>query len=326
MVTLTPTPSVDLMAATFTQDNVNWLHFDDIISTQDFVEREYANFPKDKMTVVSADFQSQGCGSGTRKFLMPRGCGIMMTTFFKVPGEAAQAIGSLCPDVVRLLALCAVETLAKSVSQQAGRSFQIKWPNDIMCNGKKVGGILAKAVACDDQQPDCLDGVIMGISININSSGESLTLIERPVRPATSLAIEYPIHQPFDVAAIRSQLVEAFLAKLSTYFAAGIERFLKQLAQHQMLMGMRVRVVDRFTSLPYEGEVTRVDETHRLVVQCERGIHSFLRGDVRPLRPYENRGCVVIWCCSNTARQCPARRKCSKVHGQIIWIKWQILY
>jgi BirA family transcriptional regulator, biotin operon repressor / biotin---[acetyl-CoA-carboxylase] ligase len=69
-------------------------------------------------------------------------------------------------DNPQMLTLVAAAAVVDAIQEQAGIQAAIKWPNDILLNGKKAGGILVEAVW---QPPDLL-GVIVGIGINAGSN------------------------------------------------------------------------------------------------------------------------------------------------------------
>lgn len=88
---------------------------------------------------------------------------------------------------------------------------QIKWPNDIQINGKKISGILAEAVA-DTQN---LKGIILGFGVNLNSQKEVLDKINQP---ATALNIE-----------VKSDIDKnKFLDEVSERFCLLYDRFLEE--------------------------------------------------------------------------------------------------
>lgn len=70
-----------------------------------------------------------------------------------------------------------------SVLKKYGIEPQIKWPNDILINGKKIAGILAQVSTIGHR----VKGIALGIGVNLNSSLQEMNLIDKP---ATSLNLE----------------------------------------------------------------------------------------------------------------------------------------
>ncbi len=69
------------------------------------------------------------------------------------------------------------------IMEEYNVSPRIKWPNDIKINGKKVSGILAEGVINNN----CLEGLVLGFGVNLNTKKEILDKIDQP---ATSLNLE----------------------------------------------------------------------------------------------------------------------------------------
>merc|ERR1711957_1137552 len=86
-----------------------------------------------------------------------------------------------------------------------------------------------------------IDGVIIGIGLNINSSAEELSKIDRPVWPATSLRAETDDALEYDLAGFRTRLISAFATRLRVFFTEGYPAFYEELNNMEVLMGKAVR-------------------------------------------------------------------------------------
>src|SRR5690606_29499635 len=126
-------------------------------------------------TLVIAEQQLQGKGRLGREWHSPYGKGIWMS-FIMRPDVSIQ----FAPQLTLLVAVALCETLRSHLSLPAS----IKWPNDVLINGKKCSGILLESVA-EEQR---LKYVIAGIGINVNLSDEDYPADIKPI--ATSLRIE----------------------------------------------------------------------------------------------------------------------------------------
>lgn len=108
--------------------------------------------------VVIADGQTDGRGRKSRVFMSPQSKGIYLSVLLK-------------PDVkgndIRLLTICAAVAVSKAIEKVCGIRADIKWVNDIFCNGKKICGILTEATLSGELQE--LSTVIVGIGINTGS-------------------------------------------------------------------------------------------------------------------------------------------------------------
>ena len=123
-------------------------------------------------TVIIAEEQTDGRGRLGRAWTSPKGSGIWMSIIIK-------------PKIAQMDASKVTQITAASVYSaisEMGIETNIKWPNDILVNGKKVVGILTELSA----EIDCIKYVVVGIGINVNNSGFSEELKSK----ATSMYIE----------------------------------------------------------------------------------------------------------------------------------------
>ncbi len=101
--------------------------------------------------------------------------------------------------------------IVSKILEEYGVEPQIKWPNDILINGKKIAGILAQTSTMGNR----IKGVALGIGINLNSTKEEMDNIDKP---ATSLNLEIGKEINRD----------EFLNKLATAFEQDYDEFSKQ--------------------------------------------------------------------------------------------------
>lgn len=157
-------------------------------------------------TVVVAEEQTLGRGRLSRTWHSPKGTGIWMSVILRpdIPVQKAPQ-----------LTLLAAVSIAQAIEKCTGLSVGIKWPNDILINGKKAVGILTELQA----DPDKIHAVIIGIGINVNQQHEHLAEDIRNI--ATSLLIETGREQK------RAELMQAIFLQLEKlykqYIADGFE-------------------------------------------------------------------------------------------------------
>ena len=142
--------------------------------------------------VFTADFQTAGRGRLDHKWLSPPKTNLMMSVVLSVEGLAPDHVSTLplviglsvCKAIYSLLSLrhlCAPfaainEVLATKGAQRGHREIFLKWPNDVLVDGRKIAGILCERNG---------DNVIAGIGINVNQTEFSPEIAER----ATSLQV-----------------------------------------------------------------------------------------------------------------------------------------
>jgi len=110
-------------------------------------------------TIVVAETQSKGRGRVGRQWSSPQG-GVYFSIILRPDMNPSEALR---------LPLVAGVAVAKTIKRNTKLDPRLKWPNDIMIDGKKIGGILTEMNA----EMDRLDWVIIGIGLNVNMSQQS---------------------------------------------------------------------------------------------------------------------------------------------------------
>lgn len=143
--------------------------FDSIGSTNDEALAWATEGAKD-LSIVVADEQTQGRGRLNRRWFTPKGSALAFSLILRPP---------LRPHLSRTVGLAAL-SIAESCLKH-GLSPQIKWPNDILLNGKKTAGILVESVWSGED----VDSLVVGMGINVYKS--SVPPADVLQFPATSL-------------------------------------------------------------------------------------------------------------------------------------------
>lgn len=155
-------------------------------------------------TIIIADEQVGGKGRSNRSFHSKKDEGIWMSIVLRpdiLPYEAPQ------------LTLLTATILAQVLDQYKNIQPQIKWPNDILINGKKIAGILTEMQA----EQDKVLYVIIGIGINVNQDRDSFP--EDIRSKVTSLSIEKG--QKIDMIKLIQEIIESFEEKFDLYLEQG---------------------------------------------------------------------------------------------------------
>lgn len=127
----------------------------------------------DHGTAVITEEQTMGRGRRGRGWLGEAGSGIWMSFLLRPEIQAQNS------SMLTLVAALAVE---EAIRETTGIRSQIKWPNDVIVNGKKICGILTEM----SLQMDEINYIVVGIGINVNIESFPQELKEK----ATSLQIE----------------------------------------------------------------------------------------------------------------------------------------
>jgi BirA family biotin operon repressor/biotin-[acetyl-CoA-carboxylase] ligase len=171
--------------------------------------------------VAVADHQTAGRGRLGRSWVAPPGTAVTVSVLLRPPADRKIAQLSL------LGGLAAAEAVEEEL--ELWRSSQIKWPNDVIINRRKVAGVLAEA----------RDGaVVLGIGINVNQTRDELP--QDTAQPVASLrTIDGREHD-------REALLADLLARLDRFYGAwlegGLDAVFHELGARDFLRGRRVSV------------------------------------------------------------------------------------
>ncbi|WP_240688920.1 biotin--[acetyl-CoA-carboxylase] ligase [Ammoniphilus sp. YIM 78166] len=201
-------------------------------------------------TVVIADEQVGGKGRLGRVWHSPPSTGISMSLLLRPKLELHR-----CPQLTLLAAVALVE----AIRQETGLPVTIKWPNDILLNGKKICGILTELNA----ESDCINYLIIGMGINVNTP----SFPEEIGQIATSLMLEKG--EPVK----RVKLIQNILGKLEDLYAQYLEEGFAPIKarweSHAISIGKRVII--RQLSGTMVGMALGIDDDGVLLVQKDDG-------------------------------------------------------
>jgi BirA family biotin operon repressor/biotin-[acetyl-CoA-carboxylase] ligase len=207
-------------------------------------------------TVVIAGEQTAGRGRGKRVWLSPKG------------NIALSVILYPSVDYLSSLIMLTSLTVVRSIDAVTGMKCQIKWPNDVLINGRKVCGILIKSRV----RGSSVDYAIIGIGINVNLRPSDFAAI-LPI--ATSLSHELGTDIS-PVAVTRQLLVE--LERLYLALQRG-EPIYKEWRDGLVTLGRRVRV--KSGKAVHEGTAESVARDGSLLLRRQDGsLTKIVAGDV----------------------------------------------
>jgi BirA family transcriptional regulator, biotin operon repressor / biotin---[acetyl-CoA-carboxylase] ligase len=217
-------------------------------------------------TVVVADRQTQGRGRLGRAWQSAVAGNLYATLVLKVaPDAAAGALPRGFPNLTQYMAV----VLARVV-ESAGARPAIKWPNDLLCGGRKLAGILAEAVARDGR----VVGAALGAGVNLAMDPEDLKVIDQP---ATSLNLE--IGRPVDRDAFLESLLEEFDAGYRRFLCEGFAGLRTEFLSRTPFLGRTISVHSADSRIT--GTACDITEQGVLVVQTEQGRVELSAGDVQ---------------------------------------------
>lgn len=240
----------------------NLHYFDSVESTQKIAYKlAYDN--AEEGTVVIAEEQTAGRGRMDRKWHSPKYTGIWMSIILrpKIP----------IPKAPQLTLITAVGVV-QAIEEVTGLLPEIKWPNDILINGKKVTGILTELQA----ESDRINSIIIGIGINVNTALEDFP--EEIQALASSLAIE------MGSKADREKLIRTILEKLEKLYLLYLEKgfFPIKLMWESYAVSIGKQITARTITGEIKGKAIGITEDGVLLVEDSAGtIHNIYSADIR---------------------------------------------
>lgn len=242
----------------------NLLRFDRIDSTNEELKRRYAAGGLQDGTCAFADMQEAGKGRRGRSWQGSPGENIAVSIFLKP---------QLSPDVASMLTLIAALASAQACSGgpdlPPDMECKIKWPNDVILNGRKICGILTEMSASRGS----VDYVIVGIGINVNSSSFPEELRDR----ATSLYLE--TGRRFSRDLILTRLFDSFEEKYLRFLEEGsLSSFKEEYEQRLCSLSERIRVLD--PGGEYEGICRGINDRGELLVDRDGTIEHVYAGEI----------------------------------------------
>jgi len=174
---------------------------------------------------VIAEAQTAGRGRLGRTWHSPRGVNLYCSIVLRPP---------LSPAAVPQVALVAGVAAAAALAETPGLAPRLKWPNDVLIDGRKVAGILTEMEA----EVERVHHVILGIGVNLNAPRAAFPpeLRER----ATSLFLA--TGRRVDRAAVTGRLLAALEARYGRFLEGGFEAVRAEWESYSCLTGTDVRV------------------------------------------------------------------------------------
>jgi BirA family biotin operon repressor/biotin-[acetyl-CoA-carboxylase] ligase len=246
-------------------------YFPTIGSTNDLAARLAAGGAPEG-TTVAAEAQTSGRGRMGRTWFSPQGAGLYVSVVVR-PDPAARGADNTGapagPGLPAVLTLAAGVALAEAVRETTGLEAEIKWPNDLVVERRKLAGILAEASA----QGAALDYVILGFGVNVRPVTYPADVAHR----ATS--IEAELGRQIDRGLLLAKALENLAAcreSLRRGETAGVLARWRRLSPGAV--GARVEWLA--PAGPVTGRTAGLDEDGALLVERDGRIERVVAGEV----------------------------------------------
>lgn len=194
---------------------------------------------KEGLLVVS-DIQTAGKGRRGKPWVSSKGTGIWMSLLLKP---------NIIPSSAPMLTLVTALAMVRVMNKLEGIKAEIKWPNDIVVNGKKVCGILTE-MNCE---LDFINYIVVGTGVNVNTENFS----EEIHKVATSLYLET------GKKINRGQIISSFLKEFEDLY----ETFLERKSLDFMKIEYESNLVNR-------DQQVKVIELRNTYIGCAKGVNE----------------------------------------------------
>lgn len=234
--------------------------YDEIDSTNNDAKKQAENGATEGTLIIS-DMQSAGKGRRGRVWSSPKNSGIFMTLILRPDMQPVKA---------SQLTLVAGMAVRSAIRQTCGVEALIKWPNDMVYDGKKICGILTEMSA----DPDMINYVVIGIGINVNIENFPKEISNT----ATSLSLI--CGKKLD----RNEIIAAFCNEFERYYnifmkTKDMSGLVEEYNSVLVSMNKEIRVLDPREE--YTGTSVGIDENGELKVLMKDGlVRQVMSGEV----------------------------------------------
>lgn len=246
------------------------LRFDSLPSTNLEAARQAAEGAPEGLCVVAAE-QTAGRGRLERHWVSPKGAGLYFSIVLRPQFEQSE-----WPLLTLMAAVAVHDTLIDVFALAA----DIKWPNDILVNDKKLCGILAETV-----ETRLGRAVVLGIGINLRAKSFPAELKD------VATSVQAATGQDAEAEAFIYPLARSIAMYYQTlHLSDGPEMIVREWSSRSTYAeGKRLRLVDGETSI--DGISRGLERDGAIIIETNAGeLKTFRTGDVTRLRPLEADG------------------------------------
>lgn len=232
-------------------------HYEHTLTSTNLVLKDMAMQGAPHGSLCLCEQQTAGRGRMDRSWSSPEGQGVWLSVLLRPDMPA---------DRAPLITFCCALAMAKAVRRVTSLDAKIKWPNDLVLNGRKLCGILLEMVFNSQGY-----AVVAGTGLNVRRGAYPDELADR----ATSIEewAEVPDRGAI-IAAYLRELEDALTAAEKDGFAGIAEDFRREC----ITLGSKVHVLG--TDTEFTGVAEDIDETGALLVRADGELCRVLAGDV----------------------------------------------
>lgn len=238
---------------------MDFLYLDEVDSTNLYGKRNLDSLA-DK-TVIVAKHQTAGRGRLCRSWLDLGNQNLFVSIVLKPSSEFNEKFANLTQYLS--VKLC-------KIFEEYGVKAQIKWPNDVLINGKKIAGILSETV----MQGNSFRGLILGFGVNISADFDEVKQVKD--KEVTSLYLE--IGKNIDCNEFLNNLLNTFFEDYNRFLEKGFSLIKHDYLAHAMFLDKEI-AVQTFNETK-EGIAKSVNNSGALVLEKNNEEFVLTIGDI----------------------------------------------
>jgi len=241
----------------------DYIHFATIDSTNSWTKRNTALLNQNHITVITANQQTKGYGRLKRNWISPLG-NIYATLFFTLPLDFSYLI-----NLGQILALACSHVL-----ENKGFPLQLKWPNDLLLENKKIAGILVEILRSEKLE------IVLGMGLNVNMGEDHLKKIDQKT---TSLMLFSK--RTWELGSILNPILYTFYNYLRLLSSSGFTHF--QPIYQKLLAFQGKEIVCQLENQKIQGICHSINPDGTLNLQLSSG--SMISLNAAEINTFKNR-------------------------------------
>ncbi len=216
--------------------------------------------PDEAITACFAEYQTAGRGRRGRQWISPFASNIYLSLRLSINSGLGAFEG---------ISLAVGVALARALTELGVNDVQLKWPNDVLWSGKKLGGILIEVVG----DPSGVCHLVVGLGLNLKTKKSMKESIDQPWVALDEIMPSLPSRNH-----VASCLLNHIVPLLSAYESQG---FAAYKAEWEDLNAHANRAVDLFMGAQQASGIMRgVNASGALVLETDKGLEIFHGGEV----------------------------------------------
>lgn len=210
--------------------------------------------------LFAAEYQAQGRGRRGRDWISPYGANLCFSLAWRFSAGVAALEG---------LSLAVGVALRRGLARVGVNGVQLKWPNDLLSEGRKLAGILIEISG--DAAGECR--VVIGVGVNVLMPAAVADQVSQPFVDVVSLTDSHPGR-----SALLAVLVEELLETLDSFERDGFGALREEWQQANAHRDSRIRLISGQDEI--DGICRGVDESGALLLESDGQVRSYYGGEV----------------------------------------------